>query len=123
MHTGMATFADDGDIPGGDSAEPSFRAESRIGVGMAGAADVMGVCSDGFAKIACGGVPRAGIAVASLGSGTNAAAVPCASVAHTGGVGSTAGSGGGLCSGGKHTPAAVPLVAILDGSSAGAEGS
>ena len=27
--------------------------------------------------------------------------------AHTGGVGSTAGSGGGLCNGGKHTFAAV----------------
>ncbi len=121
MHTGMATFADDGDVLGGDSAEPSFRAESRIGREIAGAADMMGACNGGFAKIACGGVPRAGIAAAGFGSGANVVAVPCASVAHTGGVGSTA--GGGLCNGGKHTLAAVPLAAILDGSSAGAKGS
>ena len=111
----MTTFADDGDVLGGDSPE------SRIRFGTAGAADMMGVCNDGFAKIACGGVPRAGIAIAGLGSGTTAAAVPCTSVANTGGVGSTA--EGGHCNGGKHTLAAVPLVAILDGSSAGAKGS
>ena len=117
----MTTFADDGDVLEGDSAEPSFRAESRIGFGMAGAADMMGACNDGLAKIACGGVPRASIAVAGLGSGAIAAADPCTSVAHTGGVGSTA--GGGLCNGSKHTLAGVPLAALPDGSSAGAEGS
>lgn len=90
---------------------------------MAGAAEMMGACNDGFPEIVCGGVPRAGIAVAGLGSGTNAAAVPYASVAHRGGVGSTAGCGGELCNGGKHTLAAVSLFALLDGSSAGTEGS
>ena len=117
----MATSADDGDTLAGNSEEPSFRAESRTAFGMAGAADMMWACNDGFAKIACGGVSRVGIAAAGLGSGTDAAAVPCASVAHMGGFGSTA--GGGPCNGGKHTLADVPLAVSLDGSSAGAGGS